>query len=134
MASESSLWKALRPLLAGLDPQRIESHQTGSGIPDVNYSLGWIELKYLPRWPVRPSTPVRIDHFTDEQRIWLTRRVNSGGRAFLLLKVGNNEWLLFRGDVAARIIGESNREELYAGVTARWTRKPKVQEIQPWLT
>jgi len=130
--SEGGMWKSIRPVLKPLDPVRIESPIV-PGIPDVNYNLGWIELKYMPRWPVKGG-PLRIDHYTKEQRDWAIQRKRAGGKVFLLLKVGRNEWLLFDGVVAALSIGKLNREQLYNAVIARWTRTPRTAEILPCLT
>lgn len=125
------MWEALRPLMSGLDPVRIES-PISSGIPDVNYKVGWVELKYAAGWPARKG-PLRVRHFTKEQRVWLTRRCAAGGKAFLLLKVGEHEWLLFNGAVAALYLGRVTRERLYELVVARWTRRPNPEEIQKCL-
>lgn len=65
------------------------------GTPDVNSTLGWIELKEAKRWPRGAHTPLRLPHFTQQQRVWLTRRARvDRGRVWLLLKVGE-EWLLY---------------------------------------
>ena len=125
--SESGMWTSLRPLLLDLDPERVEN-RVNVGTPDVNYVHGWIELKYTKRWPPKGG-PLRVEHFTREQRAWLVRRRRAGGLAFLLLKVGKDEWLLFDGAIAAALLGDSTREELYQACRARWTRKPKKQEI-----
>lgn len=130
---EQAMWESFRPVIKCLDPYRIESHLTGSGIPDVNYNKGWIELKYAERWPPRGG-PLRVDHFTKEQRGWLAKRRKAGGRAFLLLKVGDAEWLLFDGLVAAAMLGRVKRERLYEVCLARWTRLPRTEEICTWLT
>ena len=129
--SEAAMWDAIRPVLKELDPVRIESHMT-VGVPDVNYSHGWIELKYMDRWPPRGG-PLRVDHFTAAQRAWHVRRRKAGGRSFVLLKVGTSEWLLFDGAVAAVELGNATRERLYEICKARWTRKPRTEEICQWL-
>lgn len=130
--SEKAMWEAIRPVMNGLHPVRIES-STAEGIPDVNYTHGWIELKYARVWPKRKTTPLRLAHFTVEQRAWLTERWASGGKTFVLLKVGRDEWLLFRGQTAAIVLGYSPRARLYEEVVARWERKPKKEELQRWL-
>lgn len=130
--SEAAMWDAIRPVLKPVDPVRIESRATGSGIPDVNYTQGWIELKFADRWPPRGG-PLRVDHFTAAQRAWHVRRRKAGGRSFVLLKVGTSEWLLFDGAVAAVELGNVPRERLYEICKARWTRKPRTEEICPWL-
>lgn len=129
--SESAMWDSIRPVLKKFDPVRIESPIT-PGIPDVNYSQGWIELKYVERWPPRGG-PLRIDHFTKEQRGFLVKRRKAGGRAFLLLKVGKDEWLLFDGLTAAASVGRVKRKRLYEMCLARWTRLPRTEEICTWL-
>ena len=132
--SEDSLWKALRPLIKHLDPVRIESPIV-PGIPDVNYSQGWIELKYAECWPVRGGR-LRIDHFTTEQKNFLRRRHTAGGNAFLLLKVGlgsKAEWFLFDGIRASIWVGLAGREILLKTCCQHWVGKPPVKELEKWL-
>lgn len=109
------MWRKLRPVLlaAKLDPVRVEN-PIHPGTPDVNISTGqWIELKCIPCWPVREMTPVRISHYTQQQRVWLYRRWKyAPGSTFLLLEVrAEGQWLLFDGDVAMRIVGKATAAE-----------------------
>lgn len=131
MGSESETWKALKPLLSGLDPVRVENPAC-PGTPDVNYTHGWIELKFAERWPPRGG-PLRVDHFTQKQRIWLTQRRKADGLAFILLKVGVHEWLLFDGAMAAKVLGHVPQHILYKTALVHWKRKPKREELQEWL-
>jgi len=126
------MWRTLRPKMLSLDPHRIEN-STEKGTPDVNYSHGWIELKYCKEWPKRAATPLRIRHFTKEQRVWLERREIAGGITWVLLKVGESEWLLFRGGVAARELGYVEKDSLYCSCVARWTRLPNKEELESCL-
>ena len=68
------------------------------GLPDLSYSHGgvhgWIELKWLEHWPYRATTPVRLSRYTKEQKHFLLTRGRTGGRCWLLLRVGI-EHLLF---------------------------------------
>jgi hypothetical protein len=100
---ESRMWQTLRPLLAELDPVRVEN-LSSVGTPDVNYVGGWIELKCLAAWPKKPETVVKVDHFTPEQRAWILRRCRAGGKVFVILRVAN-DWLLFGGAQAACSLG-----------------------------
>ncbi len=81
------------------DFQKHEDKYT-EGIPDLSYAGydvdGWIEVKYQERLPVRPGTPLRLDHpLTTAQRRWLRRRGREGGgRCFVLLGLGSGEVLL----------------------------------------
>ena len=105
------MWRKVRPALvtARLDPVRVEN-PIHPGTPDVNLATGtWIELKCIERWPVRDATKVRISHYTPQQRVWLYRRWRyAPGTTFLLLEVRSiGEWLIFDGDVAAKIVGRA---------------------------
>lgn len=100
--------RALRPYHA----VAVENGTVGPGTPDVNCTLGWLELKWLRRWPKNEETVVKIDHYTPQQRIWLKRRARAGGGVWLLLQVGR-EWLLFSAEYAAEHIGrDATRENL----------------------
>lgn len=133
MASESTMWEALRGLIRTLDPIRIED-KLGLGVPDVNFTRGWIELKYMHEWPVREGTEVKIDHFTPEQRAWILRRTSRpGGRVYLILKVGEFDWLLFDGRTAAKYLGNTTKRELYKVALDTWTQQPKAEDLIKWL-
>jgi hypothetical protein len=97
--------------LSELHAQAIEN-SAGVGTPDVWTSAGWIELKELDGWPKRPTTKVKINHFTEEQRGWQRKHDFLGNRAFVLIKVGRLEWLLLDGVWAAVHINYCTRQEL----------------------
>ncbi|HSX22343.1 MAG TPA: hypothetical protein VLE97_06160 [Gaiellaceae bacterium] len=109
------MWKKVRPVLlaAKLDPVRVEN-PIHPGTPDVNLCTGsWIELKCIAAWPARAATAVRIPHYTPQQRVWLYRRWRAApGSTLLLLEVrSDRQWLLFDGDVAAKIVGRATAAE-----------------------
>jgi len=124
---ESGLWGTMKRNLGsvkGLHMVRLEN-SAGNGTPDVNGCYRgqdfWAELKYLAEFPVRPSTVVRIPHFTDEQRLWLKSRGEAGGLAWLFVQVGR-EYLLF-DHVNAQEIGVPlgyGSVEFREAATARW--------------
>ena len=110
MSEQTMRRKVVRALRdANLDAVAVEN-PAHPGTPDVNYVGGWIELKYLPAWPVKGGV-LRIRHFTKQQRIWLERRWGAGGNAYLLLQVGT-DWMLFNGGDAARYLGKVGRKFL----------------------
>ena len=123
------MWTQLRPWLLHLDPIRIEDAFT-KGIPDVNYVHGWIELKALEKVPVRPTTILSVNHFTAQQRIWLDQRWKAGGLAWLLLKAVD-EWLLFDGSTASRIVGRVPLVALRRG--AVWIANQPDRSLIDWL-
>jgi hypothetical protein len=116
------MWKKIRPILlaAKLDPVRVEN-PIHPGTPDVNLATGcWIELKCVEGWPARESTCLRIGHYTPQQRVFLYRRWKyAPGSTFLLLEVrAERQWLLFDGNVAAKIVGRVTVAEHRANARA----------------
>lgn len=105
--SESKQWSTLRDNIGThWEAERIEN-RLNTGTPDVAYSMrgvhGWIELKFIPEAPKRSDKPLKIDHFTPDQRNWLEKHGKRGGRCFVLLQVGD-EWLMF-DHTAVREVG-----------------------------
>lgn len=83
--------------------ERIEN-RVKTNTPDV-YACGhgvncWMELKVLPRFPTRPSTTVRLDHWTSGQRFWAMRHLEHGGATLLLLQVGDEVFVANAGKTA----------------------------------
>lgn len=131
--SEVSMSKRVMRALKkeGLDPVRVEN-PVHPGTPDVNHIEGWIELKWVRAAPVNGGV-VKVDHFTPQQRNFLRRRCRHGGDAHLLLKVGQC-WMLFKGDVAADIVGRSDMRTLWDRAFGRWGRGLDDKELVECLT
>lgn len=127
MSRETSMRRRVVEALRPLDAIAVEN-PAHPGTPDVNYVGGWIELKSADRWPARRETPLRLDHFTNVQRIWIRRRARHGGLVHVLLRVGQ-EWLLFSAEVAAANLGEATRDALYECAARTWPRTPTDREL-----
>jgi hypothetical protein len=110
-----------------LHPISIENALCTPGLPDVNITTGWIELKVISKWPVRETTPVRIEHFTDEQKRWALRRAACGGNYWLVVKV-RAEIFVFGPD-AAQSVGEMTRAEMLEAALAYWPCMPSSEEL-----
>lgn len=72
---------------------------------------GWMELKYRGMAPIRAGTICKIDHYTDDQRIWLRDKGNAGGMTFLMLQLGRC-FLLF-DHVQCQDVGRVTSRELF---------------------
>ena len=96
--AEGSAKSTLIKRLAPLDAVSIESPRTGLGIPDVNFTYGWIECKAMKAWPKNADTrPVIFPHpLSKEQQVWLYRRERAGGLALVMGKV-SNVWFFWSG-------------------------------------
>lgn len=138
---ETALWTKLQPYFMemGLDAHRVEN-VSRSGMPDVNYVLGWIELKHLAAMPVRPKTPVRVKTLVDrpEQATWLHRRWVKGGLCWLLVRV-DRQLFMFSGWEAHDVRRGLTQAEFRS--RAVWMSGPRGQMTIPvvvdllrWLT
>lgn len=100
------------------------------GTPDVSYIDGWIELKWLRGWPKREDSPVTIEHYTPQQRVFHVEHWRKGGAVHLLLQV-RGTWLLFDGPTAARIVGKVPRAELEAAALEHWHSESEMRAHLP---
>ena len=142
------LVKILKPL----DAVSVEN-SVGPGTPDINFGgnweyespvtlrvgdgtmsgkrwmhiSGWIECKWDKAWPVRGG-PLRVPHYTPQQKVWARRRCHRGGNCWLMLQVGV-DWILLDGAIAALHLGNSTREELIDLSLQTWTNPPPSEEL-----
>ena len=93
----------------------------------VNGINGWIELKYLPDFPRRSTTPVRFRNFTDEQRDWLTQRGRYGGYCWMLAQI-NRDYLLFDHTVIESV-GAVPKKELIGMAVGHWEYHLEAAEL-----
>lgn len=137
--SEAGLWSTMRVQMGKNRYWKEATRHEDSlqkGIADVSYvskneNHGWIELKKLKSWPVRESTIVRIDHYTDDQRIWLKQKGRAGGYTWLFLQVGR-DYLLFDA-YHCQDVGKLNRDELLARAFGVWWGKMDWAELGDFL-
>lgn len=99
VGSEASLWTTVSKNMKGeWEIQRVEN-SVGPGTPDVYYTMnsgtmGWLENKHAHEWPKRPSTALRLDHFTPQQRSFLRRHGKLKANVWILLQVESDYFLL----------------------------------------
>jgi len=119
MGSESTLAGRLRNCVNDA-PGRNHMTRIENGVelgtPDTNGRVFgidfWLELKHVHEWPKRKTTPVRLNHFTAEQRQWLLQRGLAGGTCGVLLQV-KNEYFAFNWFKSQRL-STLTRDELMA--------------------
>lgn len=120
----------VRKALRGFDPIRVEN-PAHPGTPDINYTQGWIELKWIRTKP-KTNGIVKIEHFTPQQRVWLLRRQKANGKVWLLLKV-SNYWFLFKGGIASEHVGRCHWGELFTHAHKVWYPKLVDEELRECL-
>lgn len=123
--AEKQLWKYVRDGMGkSWHPQRHED-KLASGIADVSYALaetcGWIELKWSRDWPNRAHSSVPLDHFTTEQRRWLSKRRKHSKNVYLLWQIAD-EYFLFNNESDFDLLGHITRADLEARALAHWKR------------
>lgn len=133
---ESGVWATVRVLLKGFDPIRVENGVL-PGTPDVNCTLGWIELKYLSCIPVDRNRFFNVAHFRPVQRAWLYRRWMADHRAWLLLRAAD-DWIILTGRDAALFLGREpfSYNDILKCALAYWPacKSPPVDEFVKALT
>lgn len=129
--SRSNLVKVMKK---DFDAVAIESPKTGIGIPDVNFTKGWIECKWMKSWPKNCDTrPVRLGHpLSVEQGIWAFRRSRAGGYCFVCVQIAR-EWFFFDGLTAKDQVGKLNRLEMREQAVFRMEFGMDKEALLEWL-
>lgn len=117
------VWQRIREHLKPLHAQRIESECT-PGFPDVEFIGGTLELKYEDHWPKRDTTNLNVRSLSKNpnQRAWWKKRASMGGNVWVLLRV-EKDWLLFEGEVAAEVLCNCTKDELFEHAHSAWMGK-----------
>lgn len=101
--NETSLWQYIKK---GLENRwhatRLES-SAGNGVPDITYGIpgehgglglnGFLELKYIPKWPIKPETKVKLP-LRPEQKLWIKTRGSVAGNVWVLCRIEDDFFLL----------------------------------------
>ena len=93
------------------------------GFPDIAYSLGLIEAKWVRKAPARPGTAVAVEHYTKEQRDFARAHAQAGGTVLMLLQVGR-EVFLISGRTAADRVGTATLEQIREMAVEKWGKRP----------
>ena len=121
------------------DVQAIEDKYS-SGIPDLNLCAdgheAWLELKVIKEFPTRSDTTLGgvLKHLTNDQINWSKRRINHGGKCYLLLKVMKpRQYILFWGD-DMRELKDCNTQEAKNLAMDIWRNSINVIQLLEKLT
>jgi hypothetical protein len=86
-----------------------------AGIPDVVFSIDgnhhFIELKCVANFPKREATPIRLPHFTADQKWWLKQHGEAGEYCWVFLKVQKEYFLYHWNNLDG--LGDWNKKELF---------------------
>lgn len=128
---ESDLWKYVRDGLRGkCHLTRIES-SAGNGVPDVSIGVPggniWVELKYIPEWPKRPTTKVKLP-LRPEQKHWIKTRGELSGGVWVICRVQNDIFLF--DHMACKLLCEGAlQEDWFFVCEAHWLNRIDFAEL-----
>lgn len=135
--SESDFWDRIRNGMGGRWHAQRHEDKYSTGIPDVSFGIkrlseGWIELKFLPTYPAKSDVKkfdFAIDHFTADQRNWLTLRTQHGtGRVFLFVQMGNVS-IIWRWAQLAPLLGKHTLKYLEGVACGSWSGPVDYDEL-----
>ncbi len=130
---ESQMRQKVVKLLKPLHAVSVENGGCHPGTPDIDYAGGNIELKATEQWPARRDTVVKLRHpMTQQQKVWHVKRHAAGGKTWVLLTIAG-DWLLFRGEVAARVLGLGTRKDFFRNAVDFWDCMPDFEELRWYL-
>ncbi len=91
------------------------------GMPDIHYikngKTGWIELKYLPKWPVKRMSIGLMKN----QSFWLKQYDEENGRCWVLIRIGRDYIALVDGKDAPRLYERPSKKDFLDLV--HWSKK-----------
>lgn len=95
--NESTVYQYLRNGLSGkVLLTRIES-SAGNGVPDlIIHTKGkhiFVEIKYIPSWPKREDTLIKMP-LRAEQKVWLKTRGELSGDCWVFARVGDDFFMV----------------------------------------
>jgi hypothetical protein len=120
--SESKLRKEVLKWLKPLHGVSVENMME-RGTPDINWSGGWMELKYVAAWPKKEDTLVRTKN-RPAQIPWAKRRVAAGGIVFWLVKIEKTYLLFDMATSPMPQIGSLTRNQMIEAACCVWSAPP----------
>ena len=136
LMSENNLWRYLQKNLKDSKTMlmRIEN-PFYKGVPDVNFLIDgnecWLELKYIPQYPKKEITIVKVPHFTIEQKIWHNARFKNKGRTMVLIQV-DDDYFIFKKE-KINLLGSLNKFRMFQHANKFWKNKINFRELRKEL-
>ena len=129
--NEAGVWQTLKKgmMCSGWHVTRIES-SAGNGVPDVSYGIpginGFIELKYIAKWPVKATTKVKLP-LRPEQKHWIKARGSIAGNVWVFVRIEDTFFLLTYTEALEAVEGWTAQE--WIGTCVYWHKKINFEEF-----
>jgi len=132
---EKKFWEYLAPKLKKYGHfERIESHETAIGTPDVNYCIrgycNHIELKYT-------NTEKRGLRLRPSQSRWFRDRVKSEGQPWMLCHIhlrGKRGYVLIPGVHVPKLVHTTRITDWMEAGVVGWENKLEIEELVEFLS
>jgi len=129
--SEAKLWQYLKKGLYGKAlTTRLES-SVGNGVPDVIIHLPgkhiFMELKYIPEWPKRATTLVKLP-LRSEQRLWIKSRGSFSGNTWVFIRI-EDDFFLLPWDVAEHLTMTGFTQKEWLNYPFTWYKNVNFSEL-----
>lgn len=134
MSGERRMWKYLGPKLRPFGHfERIESHETAIGTPDVGYCIegynNHLELKYTEK--------DKGCHLRASQCVWFKKRVKAKGQPWLLLHANirdTRSYALIAGADVPPLVHTNDVHDWLTRSTMVWENKIVIEELVALLS
>jgi hypothetical protein len=134
--SETNLWRYLQRNLKDNKTMLMRVENTFyKGIPDVNFLIdgneGWLELKYMPEYPKKDYTEIKVPHFTKEQKLWHDARYKNKGRTMVLIQV-DSDYFIFKKE-RINLLGSLTKKSMFKFANKSWKNRIDFKELRKEL-
>lgn len=116
MSAEANLWARLRTNMVGKYWCEATRHEDKfqRGIADISFCQngigGWMELKHVSDYPARDKTPIRMPHYSIDQKEFLEKKGKCMGNTWLFIQIAGDFFLY--DHVAAQDLPDKTKTEM----------------------
>jgi len=87
------------------------------GTPDINFCYkgkeGWIEVKVVDHWPVRPTTTLSVAKFSPQQRLFFRLGATAGRSVWLVIYSKKEKEYLVLAGLDAMVIDQRTKAHAF---------------------
>ncbi len=102
----------------GWDAMPMEN-KAQDGVPDLNAAKGcvelWVEFKIVEEWPKKEKTPIKIQHFTPQQKAWLKLRIPHNPYCYIIIQIEDEHFVFGVTTYVLECLGTTwTKRQIYA--------------------
>ena len=97
----------------------------------IDGNEGWLELKYMPEYPKKDYTEIKVPHFTKEQKLWHDARYKNKGRTMVLIQV-DSDYFIFKKE-RINLLGSLTKKSMFKFANKSWKNRIDFKELRKEL-